>query len=256
MSYLGKRKSYANQWMSKNTGKYRRTRNGNLTRTDLAAVTIAANPRLRGYARANSSYSGRFSYGRAPRPELKFLDTATSFTVDATGEVPTTGQLNLIPQGIGESERVGRKVTIKKVQLRWTVTANSNNFVGSVLRLMLVQDTQCNGQAATYSGVGGVLESDTVTAFRNLENVERFRVLKDWFLPMVPTAGIVTTFNVPIRCLTFNKSCNIPIEFDSAAATGALTTIRSNNLFLLARSSIDDDIFLVSGVVRIRYLDN
>ena len=32
--------------------------------------------------------------------ELKFFDTALSFTCDATGEVPATGQLALIPQGI------------------------------------------------------------------------------------------------------------------------------------------------------------
>lgn len=251
---LGKRKTYAGQWMSANTGKFRRTRAGNLSRVMNAAVTIAANPRLRGYARTYSRYSGKYRYGRQ-QAELKFLDTATSFTFDTTGEVPATGQLNLIPQGVGESERIGRKVIIKSIQCRWRCVPNTTNWIGGVLRLMLVQDTQCNGAAATYSGVGGVLEDDTVTAFRNLENTSRFIIHKDWLFSLTPKAGVVGAFNTESRVVQFYKKCSIPIEFDSVAATGALTTIRSNNLFLLARSSVDDDVVQCLGVVRIRYLD-
>jgi len=190
------------------------------------------------------------------KPESKFFDTTHSFTFDTTGEVPATGQLNLIPQGITEATRVGRKVTITSINQRLLIQPNTTVWIGSILRLMLVQDTQCNGAAATYSGVNGVLESDSVQAFRNLENSRRFIVHKDWYFPLTPKAGVVGAFNVEAQVLNFNKKCNIVLDFDSVASTGAIETIRSNNLFLLARSSMDDDIVQCQGVTRIRYIDN
>ena len=66
--------------------------------------------------------------------ELKFFDTALSFTCDATGEVPATGQLALIPQGYTESTRDGRKATIKSIWIRGQL-----NF--------------CTSTAATAAGV-------------------------------------------------------------------------------------------------------
>jgi len=220
-----------------------------------AAAMIRRNPTLKGYARVGTAYTGKYRYGK-PGGEMKFLDTAQGFTFDTTGEVPAGGQLNLIPQGVNESERIGRKVTIKSIHARWQIQPNANTWLGSTLRLLLVQDTQCNGAAATYSGVGGVLESDSVTAFRNLENTNRFIIHMDKFFSLQPTAGILTAFNASPKCITFSKRCNIPIEFDSSATTGAIGTIRSNNLFLLARSSLDDDLIQCIGVVRIRYSDN
>jgi len=221
-----------------------------------AARIIAKTPALRGYARTGSAYTAKYRYGASPTGEVKFLDTATAFLFDTTGEVPATGQLNLVPQGVEESQRVGRKITIKSINIRWVISAGAGTTASDTLRLMLVQDTQANGAAATYSGVGGVLESDTVTAFRNLENSNRFIVLKDWFFSLNPTAGIVGAFNSTQKSITFNKKCNIPIEFDSSASTGAIGTIRSNNLFLLARGGVVDDGYQCTGVVRIRYTDN
>lgn len=192
---------------------------------------------------------------KIPSPELKFFDTQHSFTFDTTGEVPATGQLNLIPQGVNEQERIARKITIKKIDMKLNIQPNTVTYIGSAIRLMLVQDKQCNGAAATYSGQNGVLDSDITTAFRNLENTDRFIVHKDWYMPIIPTAGEVAAFNRKMHCLKFSKSVNIPIEFDSSAITGVIGTIRSNNLFLLARTSLDDDIHEVTGTTRLRFVD-
>lgn len=228
------------------------------TRQGNAAAVIAATPALRGYARTQGRYSGRFSnYGSGNRPEQKFFDTTNTFNFDSTGEVPATGQLCIIPQGVNESERVGRKVTIKHIMMRGFLIPVAGTWTGGseVIRLMLVQDTQCNGAAATWSGANGVLESDTVHAFRNLENSNRFKILKDWYTVLNAQAGVTTSFNQTTRTFFFSKNCSIPIEWDSVATTGALTTIRSNNLFLIARGANDDQV-AYSGVTRLRYIDN
>lgn len=224
------------------------------TRQGNAAAIIATTPALKGYARSQGRYYGRFSGGN--NPEMKFFDTQHDWDTDTTGEVPATGQLNLIPQGINESERIGRKITIKRIDTRLLIQAKATaTFVGSIVRICLVQDQQCNGAAATYSGVNGVLDTDIVTAFRNLENTNRFKILKDWYFAHEPHAGAPGANNLWQRTLRFGTSCNIPIEWDSSATTGVIGTIRSNNLFFICRSSKDDDGLQVLGTTRIRYTD-
>lgn len=80
-----------------------------------AAAAIATNPRLSGYARTGGRYTGRFSYGtRTARPEMKYFDvTLNNYSVgDKSGKVQT---LLTIPQGVGQSERIGRKITVRGV---------------------------------------------------------------------------------------------------------------------------------------------
>lgn len=181
------------------------------------------------------------------------MDTSNSFTFDTTGEVPATGQLNLIPQGVAESERVGRKVTIKSIMMHGTMTAGVAGTGGQTVRMLLVQDTQCNGAATTYATV---MNGTNTWPFRNLDNIDRFRVLKDWKICLNAQAGVAGAWQPTKRFINFYKKCNIPIEFDNTATTGAITTIRSNNLFLLAIADSDDDVTNYTGVTRIRYTDN
>jgi len=255
---LGKRGPMS---LSERFGKIARG-NGVYSKSAAAAAIIARTPALRGFARTGGMYTGRFrygpgGYGYADRPELKFFDTAQSFLVDSTGEVPATGQLNLIPQGITEATRVGRRITIKAIQMRVQFQYNVATLTGGTFRFLLVQDKQCNGANATYSGAGGVLESDSVHAFRNLENTQRFIVHMDKFFSITPQAGVAGAFNQNVKLVTFIKKVWVPIEFDSSATTGAIDTIRSNNFFLLCKGhSGEDDIVTCTGVVRVRYVDN
>jgi len=83
--------------------------------TARAAATIARNPSLRGYARSNSAYSGRFQYG-GQRPEMKFLDTEYA-AYNIAGNAGSVSTLLTIPQGVGQSERIGRKITVRNARI-------------------------------------------------------------------------------------------------------------------------------------------
>lgn len=205
-----------------------------------------------GYERLGGFY-GRFT---GPNAELKFLDTAISFSFDATGEVPATGQLNLIPQGSTESQRIGRKVVIKSLYIRGTVTftpAASTSGVDDVF-LYIVLDRQCNGAAAAITDV---LTSNAMgSALVNLANTDRFVILgrKSWKLQSA--AGVSAAYARDQIPWSFYKKLNVPIEFDSSSTSGAITTIRSNNIFLLAGSGlIGDDVTTCDATCRIRYSD-
>lgn len=213
----------------------------------LARRALAARP---GYGRT-AGYYGRFS---GPAAELKFFDTALSFSFDNTGEVPATGQLSLIPQGVTESTRVGRKCTIRSIQIRGNISLvpAASATSASICYLYLVQDTQCNGAAAA---VTDVLTSNAMQgALINMANSERFKILKRFVVVLEPQAGATTAYNNARKVVEYYKKCRIPIEFSST--TGAITEIRSNNLFLLAGDSGNDDVASFSGSCRLRFSDN
>lgn len=196
-------------------------------------------------------------YNKLPsNNELKFFDTTLAFTYDATGEVPATGQITLIPQGVTESTRVGRKCVIKSIWIRGTnILVPAADTVGSSeCYLFVMLDKQCNGAAAAIGD--SLTGTNMATAMPNLENSDRFQVLKKLRFNMTAQAGVQGAFarkSVPIDCYI---KCNIPIEYDSSAATGALTTIRSNNIYLLAGTDGgSDDLVSFAGTCRLRFQD-
>lgn len=215
--------------------------------TDAQKVT---RERLR--AARNRPVYTRFS---GPGSELKYFDTATSFTVDTTGEVPATGQLVLIPQGDTETTRDGKRCVITSIQARWDIIYNppASSQGNSVVCITLVQDTQCNGAAAAVTDV--FTSNVTTQAMINLDNSNRFRILKKWNLVFNPqAAAIVTQLNADMKHIEYYHKCRIPLVF--SGATGAITELKSNNLFLLASGfGVTDDLVTVTGNVRVRFDD-
>lgn len=177
-------------------------------------------------------------------------------TFDLTGEVLNTGQLNLIPQGVTESTRVGRKCVIKSIQGRGIFTASpaaSATFSPS-LHMALVLDKQCNGAAAAITDI--FTTADMATNLRFLANSSRFVILKRWDWTQNPSAGATTAYNLNKRNFSYFRKCNIPIEFSST--TGVITEIRSNNIFVVGGSdnvAIDDDTVTFQVTWRLKFSD-
>ncbi len=187
--------------------------------------------------------------------ELKFYDVVVDDAViDAAGTIqdptnpgPAAAQESIvgIKQGVGESERIGRKCTIRSIGWRFDVSLPEQDAVttpasGDVVRVILYHDKQANGAAAT---VLGILETANYQSFNNLSNTSRFTTLMDKTVAInykslgSDGAGVVSQGNV-LSQYSFFKRCNIPLEF--SAATGALSEIRSNNLnvMLISRAGI------------------
>lgn len=187
--------------------------------------------------------------------EKKFFDTDISFSVDATGEVPATGQLVLIPQGVTQSTRVGRGCQVKSIQLRLNCLYNPGADTAgcTTIVICLVQDTQANGAAALITDV---LTSNVITsAMVNLANSERFKILRRYTYVLQSGAGVSAAYGKDQKQLDDYIKLNVPLEF--SAATGALTELKSNNFFLLAGtdSQTTDDEVAVAGTCRVRFTD-
>jgi hypothetical protein len=208
---------------------------------------MAKKRRTTGYTR-RSGYYGRYS---PLGTELKFLDTTWNVNPSATGQI-VLDSVNEVAAGTGESQRVGRKVTIKSINMRFVPNLNSTASAANTddgMRVILYHDKQCNGAAPN---VVDILESADYLSFNNLSNKNRFRILMDKYVDLSSASGISATFGKIAKTKQFYMKCNIPIEFSST--TGGIAEIRSNNIGVLCIS--DKGVSDVNGNVRIRFSDN
>lgn len=218
-------------------------------------TTTAYIPRAgRGYLRTGGYY-GRFRGRRAlAGGETKFFDTdiASSNIPAATGAI--IGSLNLIPQGVTESTRVGRKCTIKKIHMKLAINSSPTTTNPSRMRVIVFIDKQANG--ANIAAATDILETVSTNSFRNLANIGRFRILMDK----------TKTFNLRINAAstssmglvhTINKSWNVDLPIEFSSTTGAITEIRSNNIGILyLTETAAGDTQDAVGTVRVRFSDS
>ncbi len=227
-------------------------------------------------------FYGRFrKRRRIGKPEKKFYDinlaldpiaTSGGFAaVVADGPVAFTSSLNDILQGAGEQQRIGRKCTIVNIYCRFVFSflgtllgSNAENMAEAdkaheTIRVIIYWDKQCNGAAISSAEL---LETDVYSAFRNLANIKRFRILHDKLYTFNTTAivsgdGTAATDTKVVGKdwhINISKKIFIPIEF--AAALGALTEIRSNNIGIIfwgkhgGRVELSD-----ASKIRLRFID-
>ncbi len=197
-----------------------------------AAAQMAA-----GYVRT-SGYYGRYAGSGTRTPEHKFFDTTATFgTVDTAGEI--NASLNLIPQGVTESTRIGRECILKSLEIKgdWSIAAaaGAQSPLNDRLRIIFYQDKQANGAAAV---VLDILETADILSFRNLSNQRRFRILSDVVVNTNVDAaggnvgGADTNWASKFGTVARKMKLNMPLEFSNT--TGAITELRSNNIGILA----------------------
>lgn len=177
------------------------------------------------YARANST------------SQKKYFDTQDTNNVATTGNV--FASLNLIPAGTTDLTRVGGKCNISNLDVKFAFSLDQQaSAVGGILsgnvRFIMFIDTQANGATAA---VADILTSASIYSFRNMDTVDRFRILCDKMYNVTPQSAIwngTTLYNGVGATKYFKKSwkkMNLPIHFSST--TGAITEIKSNNIGFL-----------------------
>jgi len=189
--------------------------------------------------------------------EIKFFDTSITDS-DISNQVQEAS-LVLIPAGTGESQRNGRKITVKRVSLRLifgldgaSPAANANIY-NALIRVILYVDNQCNGATAA---VTDVLEASGVDSFYNLNNVpSRFRILHDKTYKISAGGGDGTDMFGNHYLKTISKAMNVPIDFDST--TGAITELCCKNIGMLTLKfdTGGNATVNLNGKARVRYSD-
>lgn len=229
-------------------------------------------------ASARGKYRQSGMYGRFGRDgEMKFIDSIlVADAIANTGEVrPSTvdsvtpatavsasGTMLQIAQGDQAYMRNGRKIMVTRISGRLILELPSQATAAlssDIYRILMILDKQANGAApATADVLGFTGQTISTASYNNLENSSRFRVLFDVLRPINSTAGGTPT-TTPVwglvnHVITFSKRCKIPVEYSASASTGALNTIRSNNLLFVCISK--NGAVTLGGNVRVRYSDN
>lgn len=203
-----------------------------------------------------------YNFGRRTRslandpPELKFLDTALTIPIPITGTCSTnsaTGNIHIIPQGDDQSSREGRQVHIKSIQLRgvFTFAPAAGATASTAIYLVLLLDTQCNKANA---GITDVFTSNVMREnMINLSNNKRFKIIKRWKYTFVSQGGVSGAYNNVTKILDWYKQCDVVINWDNTATTGAIATTTQNSILLAYGSDVSASTVTLNGTARIRF---
>lgn len=184
----------------------------------------------------------QMSTGLALPQEVKSVDTVIS-VAPGTGDwsYASSAALSNIRQGVGDNQRIGRKVRLVGILIRATVNTEgvAQGLGGQPYTVDLIQDTQCNGN------VPGLTTVYQAAGHNNLPNSnfqQRFRWLVRKEVPGQQTDASM---------LNITYKCNILVSYD--ADNGLVSDIEKNNI-LLAWSSVDPTPNMV-GIIRYMYVD-
>lgn len=224
-----------------------------------------------------SGYNPKYVKNAPPPPnaELKWHETSNFLSSwnAIGGGLPShliVNSLVQIAHGDSGDKRNGQKIMLKKITLRGTSEAyqNSNTTFNSTtpgdvwFRWFLIVDTQANGSAAPLTDVfeTNPTGQDTFDLFNSLRSSGRFKVLLDKFVKVNAAAPMYNSTtqhtHVPNRLTHFKKTIgnlNIPISYYDGS--DALTSLKTNNVFLVVFNGHDGTNLGINYRVRVRFLD-
>lgn len=206
---------------------------------------------------ATRGFYGGYSY--RGRSELKTIDTENmNAAVSTTGGIVL---LNGITAGTEIFQRVGRKVIMKSILFRITIfnVPTVQDPQGTAVRIILFYDSQTNGAAPTVANVLSNMQAAAYTPIAtspiNLNNRDRFKVIKDWLVgnpAATYTAGNLTAGAPVTKAMKCYRKLNHDVIFQGTGATAA--DIASGGLFLLIIADVSNA-KAVDYDARIRFQD-
>lgn len=193
----------------------------------------------------------------AVNAEWKFFELFASGTASITGVIIQASH-NEVVQGTGPRERLGRKITIRSLQVQGSFQLPTTLIVAHMaqrIRIVFYIDTATNGSARVVSEMlSGPPTS--IFAFRELSNEPRIPFIYDEQFDVPVWAVHSTGTSIPTTTgFEFDCELNLPIEFDGSAPTGELGTIRTNNIGCFIVCEAGDNPATIAYVSRIRYTD-
>lgn len=216
--------------------------------------------RSTGYGPRSGSYRGSASQSRrscllGSHPEKKFLDEIMDRNPGVAG---APHALAIIPQGVTESERVGRKVIVTDILLKGHIqfdTVGNKTGTGRV-RIVICQNKQTNGVLALNSTY---FSPTDINGYRDLNNSPKFVTLFDKTYESNPQTGAGDgTLNdmaqmwVPVN---ISIKCCIPILYDDSVDTGAITSQTVNSIVAFFQEEATTPASTVHLHSRIRYVE-
>jgi len=197
--------------------------------------------------------TGGFFGTRRTITEKKTVDVDPTALVITT--TPTFNLLNGIATGTDFTDRIGRKVALKSLYMRWNLTAEDQTVTDNLARILIVYDNQTNGAAPI---IGDILKSSNPLSQLNLNNRDRFKILYDKTIQMAFAANTATqavSFGQNAYCgKKFKSLRNTEMIFGGTAATVA--SIQTGSIYLVTiGSAVSPASSSLGFSTRIRFVD-
>jgi len=177
--------------------------------------------------------------GYRPNPtELKVFDIAVNtYNVNST---PIFQTLCLPQLGSDMTNRIGRKIVLKTVQIRGTLQIadaaiqppGQQEVALQRVRMILLWDTQPNGAVPALLDV---LTFNDPSAQLNLDSRDRFKVLRDKMFVLGPYINDTASskYNTEKSAVNVKIFKKLDLETIFSTSTGAVADIKSGNLLCL-----------------------
>lgn len=187
--------------------------------------------------------------------ENKFVDYRVdddAFTnVWAGGEMEdgTALSVSAVAQGVGESQRDGRKYSINSVFIRGTLEIPSSESEMTprpdfVARVALVLDKQTNGAQLNAEDVFKTIgAAHDIDSFRNLQFVDRFQILAEKKIRIPQwgqtNEGAINLFSSPNSIVPFKMSFVFkkPLKVTTKATAAAIASIIDNSIHVIGTAT-------------------
>lgn len=185
-------------------------------------------------------------------PELKYIDRAVAdYVADTTGSITL---LNGVAVGDDNTDREGRQVNIKSVQIKGRCHPFDTTTLPTHARIILVWDNATNGTAPTIADVMTAVNSNS---FPLVNNANRFTILRDMSFPI---GGISTTasssyaMSPSVHIVDAYLKIGQLTQYVNTGATAA--SVQNGGLFMI---TIGDQAAAAGGqfsvAVRVRFTD-
>lgn len=209
-------------------------RRNNNTATTLGAVAKVANTALN---------IGKF-VASVINVEHKYIDAQVSEVPSIT--VPRITPIMLISQGLDNTNRIGRSIRGKYVQVKYRITKNPSSAY-NIMKVCLVVDKKTDGGLPTMTDI---LSPQTELGHRNIDFGARFQILHSKVHTLSDNTVVYDEFYIDLdKYPSFNH-----IEFDGVS--GILSDVSAHPIYMIAITSDSTNLATIDWKSRYRFIDN
>lgn len=169
--------------------------------------------------------AGAVALRRTPVKEVGYVDLASNtYACDTTGTITL---ISTIAQGASINQRIGKRATLKALQLRGFINAGTTAVYNDVV-VMIIYDRQPTG---SLPAITDVLTAVSPYAFMNDTNSDRFKVIRRMDFPLIGNTTTPAT-GQEVKSMDRYIPLNLPIVF-KAAGTGAIGDIAVGAVYMI-----------------------
>lgn len=163
--------------------------------------------------------------------------------------------LNVVPEGNGESERNSRKIYISSVNIRARVTPVATG-ASCTLRMIIFKDSKTGGATPTVNSLFNKTV-DSVNSFRQQDYADSFIIYVDKVVVCDQKTYVSPNYGGGDKFVKLSHKFKYPmvVNFNDTAATGVVSTQPEGSLWF-AIFSIPDEIGYIESEAQIAYFDD